>query len=388
MIKYIKQLVDNNLYIMNFLGIKNKISEFINNFKKWSKKMRVKEKINFLDQLATLLISWIPITNSFKIISYQTQNKKLKGIIETILDDINKWLSLKECFSKFPNIFKIFDLSIIEMWELTWKVWESIEIIKIKEEKTKEIKSKIIGAFVYPMIIVGLSTIMVTIFILYVIPKITDMYKDAKVNLPKLTKFVIDLSDFLQANIFYICLSIVWIIWCFYIFKTNKRTKIYFDRYVLDTPIFWNLMRKKIFAMFTSSLGTLLKNGVIINKSLEISSWVVANDYYKKEINKITVWISSWKDFSRMLGIEDIKTGTKNKIFPIELASIVKIWEQTWKLPELLLKISDKYNKEIDVVVKNLSTAIEPIVIVVVWAIIGTLIMAIMLPFFNMVNVI
>lgn len=373
---------------MNFPEIKNKIIKIIKDLKMWGKKMRTREKIEFLDQLGTLLVSWIPITNSFKIISYQTQNKNLKSIIETILDDINKWLSLKESFSKFPNIFKIFDLSIIEMWELTWKVWDSIEIIKVKEEKTKEIKSKIIWAFVYPMIIVGLSLIMITIFILYVIPKITDMYKDAKVNLPKLTKFVIDLSDFLQANIFYICLSIVWIIFSFYVFKTNKKTKIYFDRYILNMPIFWKLMRKKILAMFTSSLWTLLKNGVIINKSLEISSWVVDNDYYKKEIDKITVWISSWEDFSKMLWIDNIKTSIKNNIFPIELASIVKIWEQTWKLPELLLKISDKYNKEIDIVVKNLSTAIEPIVIVVVWAIIGTLIMAIMLPFFNMVNVI
>jgi type IV pilus assembly protein PilC len=89
-----------------------------------------------------------------------------------------------------------------------------------------------------------------------------------------------------------------------------------------------------------------------------------------------------------MLGIENIKNHKKNNIFPIEVASIVKIWEQTWKLPELLIKISEKYNKEIDDVVKNLSTAIEPIIIVLVWAIIWTLIMAIMLPFFNMVNVI
>ncbi len=370
---------------MNFLQIKIKLRKI---FKMWGKRLSIKEKIDFLDQLGTLIVSGIPITNSLKIISYQTEKKNLKSIIETILDDINKWLPLKESFSKFPNIFKIFDLSIIEMWELTWKVWDSIEIIRVKEEKTKEIKSKIIGAFVYPIIIIGLSVIMITIFILFVIPKITDMYKDAKVNLPKLTKFVIDLSDFLQANIFYICISMVWVIWCFYIFKTNKKTKIYFDRYVLNLPIFWKLMRKKILAMFTSSLWTLLKNGVIINKSLEISSWVVANDYYKKEIDKITAWISAWEEFSKMLGIENIKTSTKNNIFPIELASIVKIWEQTWKLPELLLKISDKYNKEIDIVVKNLSTAIEPIVIVVVWAIIGTLIMAIMLPFFNMVNVI
>lgn len=373
---------------MNFLELKNQIKHLYVNYKSKWRRLKIKEKIDFLDQLGTLLNSWIPITNALKIMIYQTENKNVKYIIEIILEDINKWSQLRECFAKFPSVFKIFDLSIIEMWELTWKVWDSIEVIKTKEEKTNELKSKIIGAFIYPMIIIGLSLIMITIFILYVIPKITDMYKDAKVNLPKLTQFVIDLSNFLQKNIFYICLSIGLVIFSIYLFKTNKRTKIYFDRYILNFPIFWKLLRKKILAMFTSSLGTLLKNGVIINKSLEISSGVVSNDYYKKEIKKIIGWISAWEDFSKMLGIENIKNHKKNNIFPIEVASIVKIWEQTWKLPELLIKISEKYNKEIDDVVKNLSTAIEPIIIVLVWAIIWTLIMAIMLPFFNMVNVI
>lgn len=373
---------------MNLKELKDKFNKFVSNSKSKWKKLKVKEKIDFLDQLWTLLNSWIPITNALKIILYQTENKNVKSIIEIIIDDINKWTPLRESFSRFPSIFRIFDLSIIEMWELTWKVWDSIDVIKVKEEKSRELKGKILGAFIYPMIIVSLSIIMITIFILFVIPKITDMYKDAKVNLPKLTQFVIDLSDYLQKNIFYICLCLVIIILVFYVFKTNKKTKFYYDKYVIRVPIFWRLLKKKIFAMFTSSLGTLLKNWVIINKSLEISSWVVSNDFYQKEIEKIIVWISSWEDFSKMLWIENIKNNRKDNVFPIEIASIVKIWEQTWKLPELLIKISEKYNKEIDEVVKNLSTAIEPIIIVFVWAIIWTLIMSIMLPFFNMVNVI
>jgi len=215
---------------MNFLELKNQIKQLLINLKTNWRRLKTKEKIDFLDQLGTLLNSWIPITNALKIMIYQTENKNVKYIIEIILEDINKWSQLRESFARFPSVFKIFDLSIIEMWELTWKVWDSIEVIKIKEEKTNELKSKIIGAFIYPMIIISLSIIMITIFILYVIPKITDMYKDAKVNLPKLTKFVIDLSDFLQKNIFYLCFSIGLIIFLIYLFKTNKRTKIYFDR--------------------------------------------------------------------------------------------------------------------------------------------------------------
>lgn len=377
-----------NNYEMKIQELVKKVKNQINNFNGKKRQLRLKDKIDFLDQLATLLNSWIPITNALKIMVYQTESKNVKFIIEIILEDINKWMSLKDSIIKFPSIFKQFDYSIIEMWELTWKIGDSMTIIKEKEEKTKELKSKVLWAFIYPIIIISLSLIMIAVFIIYVIPKITDMYKDAKVNLPKLTKFVIDLSDFMQKNIVYICTTIVCFIVLVYAFKNYKRTKFYYDKYIIRFPIFWKLNKKKILAMFTSSLWTLLKNWVIINKSLEISAWVVSNDYYRKEIEKISTWISSWEDFSKMLWIENIKDKNKNKAFPIEIASVVKIWEQTWKLPELLIKISEKYNKEIDDVVKNLSTAIEPIVIVLVWAIIGTLIMAIMLPFFNMVNVI
>lgn len=368
--------------------IKNLAIEKIGYLLMLTQKINIKEKISFLEQFSTLLNSGIPITNSLTIISYQTKNKKLKKMLETIHSDINKWVSLSQSFWKYSHTFKQFDISIIEMWEMTWKLGDAMEEIKNKEEKAKEIRSKVLWAFIYPIVIIILSIWMIIVFILYVIPKITDMYKDAKVNLPKLTKFVIDLSDYMQKNISSILMIMVLIFLWIYIFKTNKKTKIYYDRIILSLPIAWNLIRKSILANFTSSLWTLLKNGVIINRSLEISSWVTNNDYYKKEIEKMVVGISVWEEFSKLLWIEEIQSKKENALFPIELASIVKIWEQTWKLAELLIKISHKYNKEIDNLVKNLSTAIEPLVIIFVWWVVWTLIMAIMLPFFNMVNVI
>ena len=373
---------------MNFLNKTRSKKTIQQKNKESNLKISLKDKINLLDQLTSLLNSWIPITNSFKIISYQTKKKNIKKLIENILNFLNNWDGLKETFSRFPKIFQIFDLSIIEMWEVTWKIWEAIETIKIKEEKSKELKWKILWALIYPMVIIWLSIIMIWIFMIYVIPKITEMYKDAKVNLPDLTQRVIITSNFLQANILEICIWIIIFITSFIFFKNYYKTKIYFDMLILKVPIFWWLIQKKILALFSSSLGILLNNWVIINKSLEITSKALENNYYEREIKNITSWVSKWIELSTLMWINDIQSWKNNTLFPIELASIIKIWEQTWKLPELLLKISNKYNKEIDNTVKNIGTAIEPIVIVVVWWIIWTLIMAIMLPFFNMVNVI
>ncbi|MDP2090111.1 MAG: type II secretion system F family protein [Candidatus Gracilibacteria bacterium] len=368
-----------------------KIKEFFSKIK-FSNTSKIsissKDKINLLEQLSNLLNSGIPLVNSFKIIMYQTKDKKLKNLVKELIEKLNKGDSLKDAFSNYDNIFNIFDLSIIEMGEVTGKLGNSIETIKIKEEKSRELKTKIIGALIYPMVIVGLSLAMILVFMIYVIPKITDMYKDAKVNLPELTQNVIDVSDFLQKYVFEIIVLLIIFIISFIIFKKNPRTKIYYDKAILYVPIFGPLIKKKILSLFTSSLGILLTNGVIINKSLEISARALDNDYYSKELSEIINSVSRGKNLSSCMGIDEIQTGKENFLFPIELASVIKIGEETGKLAELLTKISKKYSKQIDELVKNMQTAIEPIVIVVVGAIIGTLIMAIMLPFFNMVNVI
>ncbi len=354
----------------------------------YSIKISSKEKINLLEQLSNLLNSGIPLINSFKIIMYQTKDKKNKQLINNFITWLNSGSNLKEIFANYKNIFNIFDLSIIEMWEVTGKLWDSIETIKVKEEKSRELKSKIIWALIYPMVIVSLSIAMIVVFMVYVIPKITDMYKDAKVNLPDLTQSVINISNFLQENISAIIIWIIIFITAFNIFRKHKKTKIYYDRFILHIPIFWPLIQKKILSLFTSSLGILLTSWVIINKSLEISSRALENDYYEKELQQIIASVSRWQALSTCMWIEDIQSWKENFLFPIELASVIKIWEETWKLSSLLTKISIKYSKQIDELVKNMQTAIEPIVIVVVWWIIWTLIMAIMLPFFNMVNVI
>lgn len=346
-----------------------------------------KDKINFLDQFANLLHSGIPITNSVKIMLYQTRDKKLKKMLQAFLDKLNKWENLENIFKGFPKVFSFFDVSIIRMWEVTWKVADAIDTIRTKEEKTRELKWKIFGALVYPMVIIALSIVMIWVFMIYVIPKIQDMYKDANVNLPELTKAVISISEFMQNNIFWIIITVLSIVLIFNIFKKHPKTKIHYDHMTLNIPLFWNLIQKKVLAMMTQNLWTLLHNGVIINQSIEITSHALENDYYERDLLAMNKEVSKGVEMSRLMGIMEIHKWKQHPLYPIELASIVKIWEQTGKMSDLLLKLSKKYNKEIDDVVKNIWTAIEPLVIVIVWLIVWTIIMAILLPFFNMVNV-
>lgn len=366
----------------------SKIKEKLNQSSSSAVKLSSKEKINLLEQFSNLINSWIPITNAFSIILYQTKDKKIKSLVQDLLAKINKWIPLRESCSAYSSVFSSFDIAIIEMWEITWKLGDSIELIKEKEEKNAELKSKIVWALTYPMVVIWLSIAMIITFMLFVIPKIQKMYNDANVNLPWLTEFVIAASEFLQENIILLS-AILWlmIVWLTYL-KTNPRTKIYFDKYVLKVPIFWLLIRKKILSLFARNLSTLLNSWIIINKALEITKKSLENAYYEKELDNIMSQISSWIPLSDAMWIKLLTTWKESEFFPLEISSLVKIWEQTGKLPTLLGKISVRYNKEIDNIVKNLATAIEPIVIVWVWWIVWTMIMAILLPFFNMVNVV
>lgn len=356
--------------------------------KTWWIKINLKEKLLFLDSFSSLLNSWIPITNSLKILIYQTKSKRLKLLTNDLLSRTNKWESLQDSFSSHPKTFNSFDISLIQMWEMTWKLWDVIETILIKEEKSKDLKWKVVWALIYPMVIMWLATIMICVFMVYVIPKITDMYKDAKVNLPWLTQSVIDISDFLRIQYPLLILWIIVVIWLIKLFKSHKSTKIHWDKGILNMPIFWNLIRAKILALFTSSMSTLLTQWVMINDALKITASALENDYYEKELLIIVQKVSSGKPLSGLMWIDLISSGKESPYFPIELSSVIKIWEQTWKMPALLHKITIRYNKDIDSTVKNLATAIEPIVIVVVGLIVWTIIMSVMLPFFNMVNVI
>ncbi len=351
-------------------------------------KINTKEKLLFLDAFSSLLNSWIPITNSLKILLYQTKSKKVKILLKDLLDQTNMGQSLQNSFATHPKTFNSFDISLIKMWEMTWKLWDVIETIKNKEEKARELKTKVIWALIYPMVIMTLATAMIWVFMVYVIPKITDMYKDAKVNLPSLTQTVIDISDFLQVQYPLIIIWIIILIGLTKLFKTHKSTKIYWDKSILKVPIFGNLIKKKILALFTSSMATLLSQWVMITDALKITAGALESSYYEKEINYIVAKVSSGDPLSSLMWIDLISSGKESKYFPIELSSVVKIGEQTGKMPSLLEKISIRFNKDIDTTVKNLATAIEPVVIVVVWLIVGTIIMAVMLPFFNMVNVI
>ncbi len=369
--------------LLNIKSLKNNL----NSNNPWTLKISWNDKIMFFDSLFNLIESGIPMLNAMNIMLLQTKNKKIKFILENTIKEMWKWKKLQDCFSKYTNIFTNFDIYIIKMWEVTWKIAQSFDIIKTESWKNADLRQKIVWALIYPAIIVLLSTTMIIWFMVFVIPRVEWMYKDAKANLPGLTQSVIDLSHFITDNYAILIIMIMILILSIMMLKKSPKVMYNFDKYILNLPIFWEIFRKKILIIFSNTLWSLLSNWILINESLNITKKTIWNLYYEKKIEEIEAWIWEWLSLSKLMWIDKISSWIEDPYFPIELTSIVKIWEQTWKLSSLLQKISYKYTKELDNLIKNLSTAIEPVVIIVVWSIVWTMILAILLPFFNMVNV-
>lgn len=362
-------------------------------------KINQKQKIYFLDNLSSLINAWIPIIQALDIIAFQTKHKKTNSIIKELKKWISEWENLFIIVRKIKWVFNIFDQAMIETWEATGQVGKALEVIVKKEEKEYDLNKKIKQALIYPVAIVIVTLAMLTVIMIYVIPKIEWIYKESNVNLPELTQAVISTSHFFVNNFVFLAIWILSLIFALIQFhKYNKPFKLFLDRKILDIPIFWELIKKRILVQFADFLSTLMGSWIMINKALLIVKNAMSNSFYEKIAQEIIEEVKTWQPLSSAMWVEIMnwnKTTQERKIlinknfaFPIELSTAVKIWEQTWSLSKMLQKTSLRYTKEIDNTVKNLSTMLEPIIIVVIWVVVWTIIMAIMLPFLNIASVI
>lgn len=362
-------------------------------------KINQKQKIFFLDNLSSLINAWIPFIQALDIIAFQSKTKKMSDILNFLKKEISWWENFFRISQKLPWVFNVFDNAMIETWEATGQIWKALEVIVKKEEKEFELNKKIKQALTYPIAIVIVTLAMLTVIMTYVIPKIEWIYKESNVNLPSLTQTVIEISHFFVNNIVGI---IIWILllWLGFsqLYQRNKQFKSIYDRKILDIPLFWELIKKKTLVHFVDFLSTLMWSWIIINKALAIIKWAMSNSFYAEMTEMLSQEVKLWNPLSAAMWVEIMDSNkttaekklliNKNYAFPIELSTAVKIWEQTWTLSKMLQKTSIRYTKEIDNTVKNLSTMLEPIIIVVIGWIVWVIIMAILLPFLNMVNVI
>jgi len=380
--KFIKLLKDSQKKLKkkksNSKGINGEITLF--------NSVNQKEIWQFVNKLSIFVNSGIDIKWAFWILVKQTKNPYLKKICIEIRNNIDYGIGISESMMQYPKVFDNLLVALIGVWEKTWNLWRVLNEMDAKLLENIELKWKVKWALIYPVILLCLTLAMVTFMMIFIIPKVSGAFTLAWAELPPLTKFVISVSDFFRYQWYIVLWVIVWFIVGLKVLRSFYAGEIFLGYVALNVPIFGNIVRQSNIVYFINAFTTLSESWVLLLDALKTASQVVPNIHYKREVIRIKNEVESWLTMSKSLWL-NLEYDTNvyiNQLFPEEFAYIVNTWEETGTLADSLKKIGKNYTIELKRYIGNLATMLEPFIIIIVWILVGTIVIAVMLPFFQM----
>lgn len=339
-----------------------------------------KDRIIFSRQLATLIGAGLPLTQSLRTVLDQTSNKRMQEVVQEIIADVEGGKSLSSAFSKHPEVFNKLYVALVTAGETSGTLDDALRRISTQQEKDAAMISKIRGAMVYPAIVLVVMLAVMLFMMFTIIPQVEKLYVDTKQELPFLTAILIGVSNFMIS--YWWLVFIVAAIGIYFLRQYSKtesgiRT---FDSLKLNMPVFNGLMRRLYMARFTRTGQTLLATGVPMLDALKISSDAVSNTLVSEEIDRAANKVQSGKALSTALSNEDYILAM--------VPQMIKIGEQSGKIDEMMGKTAQVYEDELDEQIKNLSTMIEPVLMVILALFAGGIIGAVLFPIYSLVNAI
>lgn len=343
-------------------------------------KIKTKDLIFFVTQLSTYLKSGITLIESLKILSRQYKKKSYKKIFKMIIYDLSMGENLSTAMENrgvaFPNLL----ITMVKSSEMTGELPEVLDDMANYFTETEKTRKQMITAMMYPTIVFIFALAVLTFIMLYVIPKFVDIYASMDgVEIPKITKFIIDLSTFMKKNILYIGLGVLAFILLFrFVYKKNKTFRTFIQWILMHIPVISTIIIYKEVTMFTKTFSSLLAHNVYITDSMEILSKVTQNEIYKSLIfNTVTNLARGERLSSEFEG---------HWAFPIPAYEMLVTGERTGQLPEMMGKVSAYYQELHQNSVSRIKTFIEPALIIFLTAMVGVIVLSIVLPMFNMYN--
>ena len=369
-----KALIDQGYILQDDIyevGQENALARFMN-------RITTKDKIVFTRQFATLIGAGLPLAQALRTVSEQTENKKMRSVVDDILASVESGSSLKDAFSKFPDVFDKVYLALIAAGEMSGTLDESLRRVATQQEKDAAMMSKIRGALTYPVIVLVVIGLVMTFMMVQVVPQVKQLYKDMHQELPFATQILIGISDFM-INFWWLVLVGIGVAGYFFrqYLKTESGIK-FAANFKLNVPLFSPLFRKLYMARFARTGQLLLSTGVALLDMLNICGDAMNNIIVKKSIDEAGKLVQSGKSLSESL---------KGKDYILDMVpQMINIGEQSGKIDEMLGKTAQVYEDELDEQIKAISTLIEPILMVVMALMAGGLIGAILFPIYSLVT--
>ncbi len=340
-------------------------------------RVKVDEMAMFTKQFATMLEAGLPLMDALNTLYIQTKNRTLRKTIGKIAEDLEGGYTLADAMRKHKKVFPDLYVNMVEAGEKGGALGEILIRLAEYLEKTADLQRKIRGAMVYPVIVVLVALVATAALLIFVIPTFAGLYESFGADLPLLTKIVIGLSNFVKKYILIIIGVLVGIVVGLRIWYGTDPGREVIDRILLKVPIIGNLIHKQALSRFSRTLSTLLRSGVPLIDSMDITAKTTGNKVVQHAIERARNSIREGSTISAPL--------QKAGIFPPLVVQMVHIGEQSGNLDDMLLKVSEFYDKEVDAAVEALTSALEPLIMVFLGGIVGTMVIAMYLPIFKLI---
>jgi len=340
--------------------------------------IKTREVVIFTRQFATMINSGLPLVQSLTILAEQTENKNFRKIIQQVLQDIQAGQTLADSMRKHPKIFTDLYVNMVAAGEAGGILDTILLRLATFLEKNDALVRKIKGAMTYPAVMLFVVIACTTVLLWKVVPVFAQMFEGAGLALPAPTRVVLALSNFLQSYIWLVILAFVAFIFGIRQYYKTDSGQLQIDKLMLRMPVLGNLVRKSAVSRFTRTLGTLVSSGVSILDGLQITARTAGNRVVHDAVMKSRASIAQGATISEPL--------KESGVFPPMVVQMINVGEQTGGLDEMLSKIADFYDDEVDAAVSALTSILEPIMIVVMGIVIGGIVVAMYLPMFDMIN--
>jgi len=340
--------------------------------------IKTRDIVIFTRQFATMINSGLPLVQALDILAQQTENKALAEVTRAVVYDVESGQTLADALRKHPRAFADLYVNMVAAGEAGGILDTILNRLAQFLEKNDAIVRKVKGAMIYPAVIMSVAVIAVAVLLIFVIPTFQNMFASVQLELPLPTRIVIGMSSILKGYWWLIGAVIGLIVFAINRYYKTAQGRLQIDAILLKAPVLGDVLRKSAVSRFTRTLGTLISSGVSILDGLEITARTAGNMVIHNAVMESRASIAGGETISAPL--------SKSKVFPPMVISMIAVGEQTGGLDEMLSKIADFYDEEVDAAVSALLSLMEPIMIVVLGVIVGGMVVAMYLPIFDMVN--
>ncbi len=342
-------------------------------------KIKLSEKIIFTRNLAGMITAGLPLSRALQVLHKQTKNKKFQNIIDELMKNIDKGGTLSDGMAKYPKVFSTLFVSMVRAGEESGKLAPSLAEIGSNLEKSYNLTRKVKGAMTYPAVIVSAMFLIGILMMIYVVPTLTGTFKELNIALPSSTRLVIWISDTLSSSPLLVFLGLFVFVILIRAFVRAERTQPFIDIVVLKIPVIGNIIREMNSARTTRTLSSLLASGVDVTRALQITKDVVQNVHYKRLIQKAVDSVQKGVPISSVFK-------ERVDLYPVMVGEMMEVGEETGKFGDMLLEIASFYEAEVEAKTKDLSTIIEPVLMILIGGAVGFFAVSMITPMYSLMD--